>query len=244
MTSVKSLTALAILAVITAGLVWAAVTGRTLTSPASDSTTATQPTTGASTTSADSSATSTEAGTAVAVYGDGVSAGSGTLNNPNRLSDRSWVKYVDDQGWRFLGGYAAPGTTTRTLVQDARPVQGATVSIAFVGMRDAYSGGTVEDSITQLAALQKKVGGGQRAFVVVALGPASGLRPAALETWNEDLQKAAQSRGWIYVDPWQGLRDDDFGWTQQNLSHDATTPSAAGAELLAKNLVAAVEKAW
>lgn len=182
-------------------------------------------------------------GRTVAVYGDAISAGGGSIEDPQQLPDRSWVGYLSDQGLRYVGGEATTGETTARAASDPPEVD-ADLHVAFLGLSDAYAGRSIDQVIGSLKDLQTAVSpDSPGSFVVAALGPARGLSPATLGSWNSALRQAATDNGWQFVDPWSTLRTDDFGWTETRFSYNATTPSVEGAKVLGANLARALAAA-
>lgn len=189
------------------------------------------------------SGTATGQARTVAVYGDAVTAGGGSIDDPQQLPERSWLSYLGDTGLRYVGGSAGSGQTAEQAAADPPQVD-ADLHVAFLGLRDAYAGRTIDDLVSSLKQLQTEVApDAPQSFVVVALGPANGLSPQTLGSWNTALRSAASSNGWIFVDPWNTLRTDDFDWTEERYSYNGTTPSAAGAKLLAENFAKALASA-
>lgn len=237
----RALAPIGLAALVVAALVLCALALIPRTSPQSPGSSRSPASSGASSGSA-----STSAGTAaplrLAVYGDQVTlGGAGTLRSAGS-APRSWTDHLGS-GIRVVGGTALPQGTTEQVVQQARPVD-ADLHVAFLGISDAYAGSSPSGTVDGIGRLAQQIDPSPASsFVVVALGPGEGLSADALQEWNDALQRAARQHDWTYVDPWEGLRTDDFTWAGSSLGQDRTTPTEAGARRLGSALTTQLRSA-
>jgi lysophospholipase L1-like esterase len=160
--------------------------------------------------------------------------------------DTSWVHYLDTTKIRFAGGYARPGLTTGLAEEQVVPGLTTDVYVLELGTNDIREAGktgsdpgrAADRALKSLERLADRLGAPDPARVlVIAVGPMNDYPSQYIASFETEMRAGVRSRGWTYVDPWDGLHRPDARWLwRRDLTDDNVHPNAKGAKLLGKAL--------
>ncbi|KQZ10744.1 hypothetical protein ASD23_00820 [Agromyces sp. Root1464] len=153
------------------------------------------------------------------------------------LGDASWTRYVVDDGFAFVGGWAEWGATTAMMADAVGPVD-VDVLVVLAGTNDVAFSIPFEDSAANLERIVEVVG--IEDVLVVSIPPMDAL-PAGAEAYNERLHELATDQGWRWVDASAGLRTAD-GRFADGMSLDGLHPSVEGARVLGEAIASALRE--
>ena len=159
----------------------------------------------------------------VAVAGDSTTA-----------SGASWRAQISDPTIRFVGGYAAGGTTSSQVLKRLKPVPTAHLLVIRVGTNDIKAGvsqATIVSNIRKIAAKVKA-----KRVLLSAIAPndlievgetATIDRQARGVALNASLARLATKQGWHFIDPDVDIRTAEGGFIE-GYSSDGIHPTREG----------------
>ena len=146
---------------------------------------------------------------ALTIVGDSNSTGySGTLD-AGIAARTAWVALLPAEEYTFVGGWAIDGSTTTDMADAATPVAGAELLVILGGTNDLAYGIPTDTTLQEVVRIAEAV---QAPSVAVAAIPPSDFLPAEASALNSELAALAAERGWIFIDPWVGMRNEDGTW--------------------------------
>ncbi len=153
------------------------------------------------------------------------------VNSPDfpagQIGSDSWVSIAGGSGLRYVGGWAKGAATTRTMLNNVRPIS-AEVLVILAGTADISQKVPFVTSSANLSAIAKIVGSPR---VVVCSIPPVTENPAKGTNYNAQLQTFAASVGWEWLDCSAGLRNGDV--YVPSLTNDGVLPNPAGQMVIA-----------
>ncbi|MCB4207984.1 SGNH/GDSL hydrolase family protein [Arthrobacter sp. UM1] len=182
------------------------------------------------------------------VYGDSISQGSSRAFAYGDFGKTSWAYYLKGSEFEYGGGYAQGGMTSAQILKDRVAGQAERDALLIeLGTNDLRSSASFEDKhsefMSNVDAIVKKRGYKPAKVVVMAVGPVSWPGPAAVVQWNSATRAAAKNRGYAFIDPWQGLRNEDGSMVSQDDFLDGIHPNESGAKKLSANMFQELKKA-
>ena len=188
-----------------------------------------------------SNPTSTPSGpVALTLVGDSNSTGfSGTLE-AGIAAQTAWVALLPAEQYTFVGGWAIDGSTTTDMADAATPVAGAELLVILGGTNDLAYGIPTDVTLREVVRISETV---QAPSVAVAAIPPSDFLPEEARALNAELAALAADRGWIFLDPWVQMRDEDGSWVaafRTDGIHTSPDGYAAAASQIALQLEAAI----
>ncbi len=188
-----------------------------------------------------SNPTSTPSGpVALTLVGDSNSTGfSGTLE-AGIAAQTAWVALLPAEQYTFVGGWAIDGSTTTDMADAATPVSGAELLVILGGTNDLAYGIPTDVTLREVVRISETV---QAPSVAVAAIPPSDFLPEEARALNAELAALAAERGWIFLDPWVQMRNEDGSWVaafRTDGIHTSPDGYAAAASQIALQLEAAI----
>lgn len=151
------------------------------------------------------------------------------------VSAGSWTTYTAEDGLTFVfDGWAKGGAKLTEIAANTTPVNTAEVLVIMAGTNDL--GDRWGTPVDQMRASIVEIATKSQAPIVVlsAVAPYSG-HGVWSTLWNAELAQLAGANGWVYVDPWPGVRAADGGWAP-GASVDGIHPTPATAEYIAPRM--------
>ncbi len=167
-------------------------------------------------------------------FGDSITVGGVGWCRRDAVRSTSWLAHLGER-CELSVAYAKSGATAQLLDAAPAPNHAGDLAIFAFGTNDRHLGRTVDEMLGDIG---RYVSGNLSAFAgatiaVAGVGPRSGVEPAVLEAWNAQVSAAAAVRGWLFLDPWRGLRGlDAASWSDAALTRDGLHPTELGARLL------------
>lgn len=182
------------------------------------------------------------------VYGDSISQGSSRAFAYGDFGDTSWAYHLKESEFTFAGGYAQGGMTSAQILQDrvaTLPQRDLLlIELGTNDLRSTDSHAVKHEAFTRnVEAIVKKRGYAPSKVVVMAIGPVKWPGPEAVQAWNASTKAWAAQQGYMFIDPWKGLRRADGGMVSQEDFLDGIHPNAKGASKLAANMFEELKKA-
>jgi len=177
------------------------------------------------------------------VYGDSITRGGHDPLDVSAPPSRSWVAHTGDTvDW--VGGAAVWGSTAFGLTMMMEPTPPADLVVFFFGTNDFRKGRTVRQMVKDIQNAHENMTNPPERVVLVAVGPEDNPQVGPrLIAWNRDVHRAAQERGWDFVDPWGRLRAGKSGgayamWASPETHVDHLHPTDIGAKVLGESMAA------
>lgn len=153
-----------------------------------------------------------------------------SITNP----DNSWsyTRYLGDATLTSAGGTGISGATSTEVAAAVKPTD-ADVLVVMVGTNDVRFDTNPKVVRDNVKAIVAKVGADHVVVAGVApsnltdYGSAHINRAVDNVVLNRTLASSATAMGWLYVDPWDGVRKMDGTWTNGGAQSDGVHPSLA-----------------
>lgn len=171
---------------------------------------------------------------AFAAVGDSITEANSSDFLAGEIGSRSWVSHVGP-GATFAGGWALSGARSGAMAENARAVE-ADVLVILAGTNDVFNDVPFEQSAGNLVRVTEKVGAEK---VLVSAIPPIDSDPELSTRFNQQLKQFAVSRGWVFVDPMTGIREDDR--FAAGMTTDGVHPTEAAAQVIGAALGQAIK---
>lgn len=171
----------------------------------------------------------------VEVYGDSIADGNSLAFSQGDTGEESWTSYIAENGLRFMGGFAMSGMSSEGIQEFGQGGR-ADYVVYGIGVNDVR--GAVrpfEEFAENAKAFAGEQTGNGAEFVVVAIGPVEEIHADLAREYNERLPRLAEEQGWIFVDPWTELRDEDYTFIGDT-GRDGVHPNKEGSKIYAATL--------
>lgn len=146
----------------------------------------------------------------------------------------SWVSHLDPR-IRVVGGWARGGATTDDMVRNVTAAPNANTLVMLAGSNDLANRVPFDTTRANLERIAETVGTDR---VVLSAIPPRDADPAGAVRFNEQLKALAQERGWEFIDPTAGIRDNNR--YAPGMSNDGIHPTPRAAEILGRDLGAEI----
>ncbi|MFL0380221.1 SGNH/GDSL hydrolase family protein [Micrococcus luteus] len=171
----------------------------------------------------------------VEVYGDSITDGNSHGFSQGDTGEESWTSYIAENGLRFMGGFAMSGLSSKDIQEFGQGGR-ADYVIYGIGVNDVRGAARPFEEFAENAeAFAEKQTENGAEFVVVAIGPVEGIHADLAREYNERLPRLAEEQGWIFVDPWTELRDEDYTFIGDT-GRDDVHPNKEGSKIYAATL--------
>jgi lysophospholipase L1-like esterase len=172
-----------------------------------------------------------------AVVGDSLSSGTHgpVVSKPSELTDMEWETSANGDGLEYVGGWARPGATPDQMAAAVQPIANVDVLVILAGTNAVRTHRTLASEKTNYESIVRTMGAEH--VLVVGLPPYT-KQPEAALTYDHELRRFVEERGWDWADPW-GFARSGTTW-RAGVSTDGTHPLRAGYAQLGRNLHAAI----
>ena len=160
-----------------------------------------------------------------AAVGDSITEANSSDFLAGKIGSRSWVSHVGPEA-TFAGGWALSGARSSAMAENARDVE-ADVLVILAGTNDVFNDVPFEQSAGNLVRVAEKVGTEK---VLISAIPPIDFEPELATRFNQELKQFAMSRGWVFVDPMTGIREDDR--FAGGMTTDGVHPTEAAAQAI------------
>jgi lysophospholipase L1-like esterase len=171
----------------------------------------------------------------IAIIGDSLSAGINRTWPNGQWDEHAWPLYANEGDVIVTGGYAISGADSSELVSRVTPT-GADVFVILVGTNDVLNRKLdIRETPARLEQMVAESGAGH--VIVCALPPAGRGNQVdidGLNYLNWQYAVLAAARGWMFVDPFVGVRDGDgymVGASTDGIHMTPTTAAIVGAKI-------------
>lgn len=145
----------------------------------------------------------------ITVVGDSNSTGfSGTLEN-GMAAGTAWAAHLPEDRFALVDGWAVDGATTTAMADAAASVAAGDVLVVMGGTNDLALGVSTATVLAELRRIVDAVGA--PVVAVAAIAPLDFL-PEEVVAFNSDLERFANTQGWVFIDPWRNVRSPDGTW--------------------------------